>query len=288
MRHTGLILAASALALLLAGAARAAEFQPFLPDYSTPEATALSYCRAQNLESGRVELVRSCFADNGTTLPASMLERLRAMCRVTQVVALSVPLQEDQDPLHPEPFENGDVSLDMEQWDPAVPEQGILKRWLVLRNLGGDWKIIYWGEANDADNPPDDIPICTGQRWWGLPVLASPVNVVCNFALETTYHPEWLPRFMAPEAVVPEKLRWDDAEVAVVRPEHLVRNVTATETLPEDAEVDLDVFGSLPGGDSGECRYRFSVHRTGDEWRIKRIERLGPLPAGPGAAGEGK
>lgn len=273
------------LSLLHPTGGAAAESLPFRPDFSTPEATALTYCRAQNLEDGRVELVRSCFEDNGITLPASMLERFSVMCRVAESKILHVPPKAEQDPFNPEPFENGDASLVMEQWDPAAPEKGIFKQWLVLRNLDGAWKIIYWGDAYDADNPPDDIMVCTKQRWWGLPEFASPANVVCSFALELEEnYPERLPRFMAAGVSVPADLNtdWMSAEVAAIRPESLSGNATAAAPLPEEAEVDLDVYGSLPGGDLGESRYRFFVRRTGDEWRIARIEYLGPQTGGTG------
>ena len=87
---------------------------------------------------------------------------------------------------------------------------------------------------------------------------------------------------MVKGGVVPDTLYWDEAEVSAVRPEGLAGNATAEGTLPEEAEVDLDADVYVPDEHLSKARYRFFLHRIGGEWRIARIEYLGPQPGGTG------
>lgn len=228
-------------------------------------------------------MVRRFFGD-GRSLPEGALEQARGECRIESVLVLPPAAGEEQDPYARKPLSAGDASLVLEQWDPQSQAGCIERHRLVLRKLEGEWKIVSWEDVSLPCGQPDDIMICMEQRWWGLPELASPVNVVCNFALETTYHPEWLPRFMAPGVEAPKNLHWDEAEVAAVRLAVLAGNASAAGTLPEEAEVDLDVDVYVPSEGMADSRYRFTVRRLGDEWRIARIEYLGrrPDPTGEG------
>jgi hypothetical protein len=256
----------------------AADGPPWKPDYTSPERTVLTYCLARNLPEGGRKIMERAFQDGAKT-PGYNFWQVRTMCRVQEVR----PVYEwpGRTTVLPDQAE-----VILEEWDPLQgdAEENIGRTWYLMRKVGEEWKIASTGAVYPSDYPPDDEFICRDLPWWGRPVLSGPDVVVCNYALELNYgNATSAAKLLAPGAVVPDDAMSGlfSADIAAVRPESLAVNSTSAGPMPEDAEVDLDVdiFASQ-GLDA--FRYRFFVHRTGDEWRIARIEYLGPLPTGEG------
>lgn len=271
-----------ALCLLLAGAAGAADGPAWKPDYSSPERTVLTYCLARCLPEGGREIMERAFHDRAE-VTGHLFWQACAMCRASEVG----PVYEW--PEHKKAIP-GQVQVVLEAWDPKTDEaeRFTSRTWFKLVQAEGEWKIVDWATLSDSEYPPDDLFICQDQPWWGRPVLSGPDVVVCAYTLEMSYgNAARASMLMAPGAAAPDDglSMLFSADVVAVRPESLAMNGAPAGPMPEDAEVDLDVADLDPSQGAVVSRYRFFLRRTGDGWRIARIEHLGPGPAEPDPAG---
>ncbi len=131
-------------------AAEGADGPPWKPDYSSPTATVLTLCMAQNLPEGRKEIMARAYF-SGHLLPEEWFTQNRAMCRVVK----SEPLAEE-DPRAGLP---GEQLVVLEEWDPGKGdmETNIYRRWFALRQVGEEWKITEWGDVNSEEDPSDAV-----------------------------------------------------------------------------------------------------------------------------------
>jgi len=266
------------IVLFLSTGKSPADGPPWKPDYSSPERTVLTYCFARCLPEGGRAIMERAFQD-GMEVTGSLFWQACTMCRVSEVG----PIYEWPESKKAIP---GQANVVLEAWDPKADEaeRYTSRTWFKLVQAGGEWKIVDWATMSDSEYPPDDEFICRDLPWWGRPVLSGPDVVVCNYALELNYgNATSAAKLLAPGAAVPDDAMSGlfSADIAAVRPESAAMNGTSAGSMPEDAEVDLDV-GIFVSQGLDAFRYRFFVHRTGGEWRIARIEYLGPRPAGEG------
>ncbi|MEW5774475.1 MAG: hypothetical protein AB1916_13220 [Thermodesulfobacteriota bacterium] len=273
------------IALFLSTGKSPADGPPWKPDYSSPERTVLTYCLARCLPEGGREIMERAFHDRAE-VTGHLFWQACSMCRVSEVG----PVYEW--PEHKKAIP-GQVQVVLEAWDPKADEaeRFTSRTWFKLVQAGEEWKIVDWATMSESEYPPDDVYVCQDRPWLGRPVLSGPDVVVCAYALEQSHgNAARASMLMAPGAAAPDDglSGLYSADIAAVRPESLAVNGASVGVMPEDAEVDLDV-GVLDTSQGQDAfRYRFLLRRTGDEWKIARIEYLGPRPDGEDPAGEGK
>jgi hypothetical protein len=107
-------------------------------DLSTPAATVLSYCNADDLDR-----IRSCF-ESGTPLEMGIAKRIWSSCRIVSVGPAKIDGGSNR-------AKHGDVEVVIEV-RMIDPDRGnpLTRFWYLLREKSGQWKII--SNAHIADD----------------------------------------------------------------------------------------------------------------------------------------
>lgn len=117
-------------------------------DLSTPEATINTYCKAEHIRT-----IKKCFYSEAKIEEKSFNKRIWSDCAIVEKrpsnkVGLSLGVGNDL------VIAEGDIEIvtEVKMIDPAKHDPRT-KFWYLLRNFGGDWKIISHSHIPDNNYP---------------------------------------------------------------------------------------------------------------------------------------